>query len=276
MVAERGAPGWMAPWNLPAESPTRAVLVALFVCALCAAAIASAVTWLRPYQQAHRDADRSSRVQEIVSAVPGFEMALGPLGTARLDTRAVELATGRYAPEIDPDGFDPRAAALDTEQSVALATERDIAGIERRAQHAVIFEVRDTAGLRMVVLPVYGAGYMSTLYGYLALDADTKTVRGLDFYDHAETPGLGSEIESADWRSLWAGKLVRDPEGRVRLGVASERVDPRNPEAAYLVDGISGATRTCNGVTALLRFWLGPDGFGPYLERLARERGEAR
>jgi Na+-transporting NADH:ubiquinone oxidoreductase subunit C len=249
--------------------------VTLFVCALCSAAIASAVTWLRPYQQAHREADRSSRVREIVGAVPGLETALGTLGTARLEARVVELATGRPAPHVDADRFDFREAVLDPSESVALAPERDVAGIGRRAHYAVVHEVRDPNGLRLVVLPVYGAGYISTLYGYLALDADTQTLRGLDFYEHAETPGLGSEIESPQWRSLWPGKVARDAAGRVRLGVARGPVDPRSPEAAHLVDGISGATKTGDGVTDLLRFWLGPDGFGPYLERLADERGGA-
>jgi Na+-transporting NADH:ubiquinone oxidoreductase subunit C len=255
----------------PEDTPLRAVLVTLCVCALCSAAIASAVHWLRPYQQAHRDADRSSRVRELAMTVPGLETAFGPLGTARLEARVVVLATGRYDPGIDPDRFDFREAAQDPTASVALPPERDVADIGRRAHHAIAHEVRDAQGLRLVVLPVYGAGYLSTLYGHVALDADTQTVRGIDFYEHAETPGLGSEIETPEWRALWPGKLARDPTGRVRLGVARARVEPGDPEAAHLVDGISGATKTGDGVTALLRFWLGPDGFGPYLERLAQE-----
>jgi Na+-transporting NADH:ubiquinone oxidoreductase subunit C len=273
MSAEGAATAAPTP---PDDSPLRAVLVTLAVCALCSAAIASAVTWLRPYQQAHRDADRSGRVQQVVEAVPGLETALGPLGTARLEARAVELATGEYAPAIDPDLFDPREAAQDPDASVALLSERDVAGIGRRARHAVVFEVRDAQGLRLVVLPVHGSGYLSTLHGYLALDPDTRTVRGLDFYEHAETPGLGSEIESPEWRAQWAGKRIRDELGRVRLGVARTRIEPGDPESAYLVDGISGATKTCDGVTGLLRFWLGPDGFAPYLERLASDqRGQS-
>ena len=49
----------------------------------------------------------------------------------------------------------------------------------------------------------------------------------------------------------------------------------------HRVDGISGATRTGLGVTRMLRFWLGPWGYGPTLSRLAdetahREGGETR
>jgi len=37
------------------------------------------------------------------------------------------------------------------------------------------------------------------------------------------------------------------------------------------VDGLSGATLTSNGVTNLIHFWLGEDGFGPYLARYRAE-----
>jgi Na+-transporting NADH:ubiquinone oxidoreductase subunit C len=130
--------------------------------------------------------------------------------------------------------------------------------------------VRDAQRVRLIVLPVHGSGYVSTLYGHLALDSDGRTIRGLDFYEHAETPGLGSEIETPAWRALWPGKLTRDASGALRVGVAKGKVDPDGPDAAYQVDGITGATRTGIGVTNLLRFWLGPDGYGPYLERLSR------
>ena len=79
------------------------------------------------------------------------------------------------------------------------------------------------------------------------------------------------QIDNPRWRERWVGKLARDASGTLRLGVARGAVDPDAPAAPFLVDGISGATRTGVGVTNLLRFWLGPDGFGPFLERLARE-----
>ncbi len=262
---------------MPAESaaldtPARALAVTLLVCAACSAAIAASVEWLRPYQEAHRAADRSGRIRELVASVPGLETALGPLGSGRLETRVVELDSGRYAPGVDPDAFDLSQAVMDPAESVALPPERDLAGIERRADHALVYELRDAGGLRLVVLPVHGAGYVSTLRGHLALDADGETVRGLDFHEQAETPGLGTEIQSPRWRAQWPGKRVRDDAGRIRLGVARGAVYPGDPDAAHLVDGISGATKTGDGVTDLLRFWLGPDGFGPYLERIAAER----
>jgi len=122
-----------------------------------------------------------------------------------------------------------------------------------------------------VVLPVYGEGLYSTLYGYLALEPDLQTIYNLYFYEQEETPGLGAEIENPEWQAGWRGKKIYGKDGEVRIRVA--RGVANGP---FEVDGITGATMTSNGVTALVRYWLGPDGFGPYLERLRleAERGE--
>lgn len=258
----------------PRESALCVVGVTLAVCAVCSAAIAGAVTWLRPYQEANRERERAARVLEVVAAVPGLEELLGPPGAGEIEAHVVALDSGRFDDSLDPETFDARAAAEQETTSVALPAERDLAGIGRRARHATVYLVRQQGRLRLVVLPVHGAGYLSTLRGYLALDADAETVRGLSFYEHAETPGLGSLIDEPAWRAQWAGKRLYDERGELRVGVARGRVDPASPEARHLVDGISGATRTAAGVGNLVRFWLGPDGFGPFLERLAR--GEIR
>jgi Na+-transporting NADH:ubiquinone oxidoreductase subunit C len=61
--------------------------------------------------------------------------------------------------------------------------------------------------------------------------------------------------------------------GEPGIEVAKGAVDPDSPMARHRVDGLSGATLTSNGVTNLLQFWLGDLGYGPFLERIAREQG---
>lgn len=268
----RGTQGWIGLRRLPRESPARAILVTLLVCMVCSAAIATTVSILRPYQDRNRAAQRAERIQEIVSGVPGLSDLLDPLASAHVESRLVDLASGHYVAHPDPANFDPKSAARDPETSLPIPVERDLAGIGRRATHATVFLIHEGERLRLLVIPVYGAGYISTLYGYLALDSDLNTIRGLTFYEHGETPGLGSEIDNQRWREQWSGKFLRDPTGELRIEVARGRAAPDNANARYQVDGISGATRTGTGVTNLLHFWLGPDGFGPYLERLQSER----
>jgi len=122
--------------------------------------------------------------------------------------------------------------------------------------------------IKTVVLPVYGYGLWSTMYGLIALAGDGRTVTGLTFYEHGETPGLGDFIGSPAWQAQFPGKLAFDEQGKLRLGVIKGGVNPASPEARYQVDAVAGATLTSNGVNNLLRYWLGEQGFGPFLGRL--------
>ena len=118
----------------------------------------------------------------------------------------------------------------------------------------------------MLVLPIEGYGLWSTLYGFLALDADTKTIRGLTYYQHLETPGLGGEVDNPSWKALWPGRVAFDDTGSPVISVIKGRAGSPQ-EDPYRVDGLSGATITSRGVTHMLRFWLGEAGFAPYLTR---------
>ena len=165
---------------------------------------------------------------------------------------------GLYEPGID---VEERFAAIDAETV-------ELAGGER----AEIFLVRAGGALDQVILPVSGAGLWSTMYGYLSVEPDGQTVRGLRFYEHAETPGLGDQVERADWLAQWPGKQLFDSAGNVRIEIVRGKVVPGD-DAIYQVDGMSGATLTGQGINVFLEQWLGPDGFGPYLQGLATEAG---
>ena len=116
--------------------------------------------------------------------------------------------------------------------------------------------------------PVYGRGLYSTMYGVVALKPDLTTIDSITFYGHGETPGLGGEIENPSWKARWRGKEALDGEGNVLIEVLDGPVDPARPGAEHQVDGLSGATYTTRGVDQLVKFWLGPDGYGPYIGKL--------
>jgi Na+-transporting NADH:ubiquinone oxidoreductase subunit C len=185
----------------------------------------------------------------------------------------VTLASGELAATSDETTWDVQLIAADRERTRELSPDADLAGLGRVPVALPVYLVREGGALRLVVLPVWGAGYAATIWGYLALDGDLETVRAIQFYEHRETPGLGAEIDGEAWRQSWRGKRVRDETGALRIGVAKEALDSASADAPYVVDGITGATRTGRGVTNLLRFWLGPDGFGPFLARLAAQAG---
>jgi Na+-transporting NADH:ubiquinone oxidoreductase subunit C len=112
------------------------------------------------------------------------------------------------------------------------------------------------------------------MLGYLALAADGQTVTGLRFYSHAETPGLGDKIDDPEWLELWVGKQLYDEDGAAGIEVIKGPVPAGSPAIDYQIDGMSGATLTGRGVSNLVRYWVGPHGFGPYLD-ITRTEGSA-
>lgn len=250
----------------PEPRPLRTLLVAFAVCGVCATCVTASVVLLRPLQLENQQRDREQKVRALVASLPGLEGLLQQTQGAELELRVVELANGSYAPSVDPEAL--LRARADELERVPLPPERDLAGIGQRPRYAPVYLLRRDGALHTLVLPVYGKGYLSTIRGYLALAGDGNTVRGITFVEHEETPGLGAEIESPAWRTRWSGKRLRDEHGEVRIRVVREAQPAGSAEAAHRVQGISGATRTSDGVSDLVRFWVGADGFGPYLEKI--------
>ncbi|MEM7433599.1 MAG: Na(+)-translocating NADH-quinone reductase subunit C [Myxococcota bacterium] len=246
------------------ERATTTLLVALGVSLVCSSLVASAAVVLKPRQEANR----LREVQRNILEVSGLEgtVRLDEEGLERVEVRVIDLQEGTYV-EVDPTGFDPAEAAKDPETSVAVPPEIDRARIGRRAKWGVVYLVRSESDeLERIILPVSGQGLWSTMYGFIALEMDGNTIAAVTFYEHGETPGLGDQIADPSWRSQWEGKQVFDQEGRVRFEVAKGAVSDSDPLSTHRVDGISGATLTGNGVTHLIRYWLGDHGYGPYLD----------
>jgi len=185
----------------------------------------------------------------------------------------VDLETGVYVQDIDPEDFDPEEAAKDPERSVEVPAEIDVARVGRRAERALVYLVRHDGEVTKIILPVSGYGLWSTMHGFLALEADGNTVADITFYSHGETPGLGDFIAKPVWRELWRGKRAFGESGEPKLQVVKGRVSPDDPFGDHHVDGVSGATLTGNGVTKMMQYWLGDHGYGPFLRNIQRGQG---
>jgi Na+-transporting NADH:ubiquinone oxidoreductase subunit C len=152
----------------------------------------------------------------------------------------------------------------------SFVPENDIASVKRVADKAVVYLVRDGQGkLTSVILPIHGYGLWSTMYAFLAMDADLNTVQSLVYYEHGETPGLGGEVQNAQWKAKWHGKKLFDEQGKLAISVTK---NPTVASTEYGVDALSGATLTSNGVQHSLTFWLGKEGFASFIEK-ARNGG---
>lgn len=250
------------------DSVANTFIVAVGVSFVCSVLVAGTAVILKPVQEQNELDFRQQIVLDVAGLWrPGADAS--ELFRA-VETRVVDLESGDYAEAISADAFDAIEAASDPELGVAIPEELDIALIRRRARYAPVYVVNVDDAVDQVILPVHGAGLWSTMYGFLALEADGNTVRGLRFYEHAETPGLGDQIDDPDWLGLWPGRRISDVDGNVRIEVVRGQAQD-GETGVHQIDGISGATLTGRGVTNMLRYWTGPHGFGPYLERLRRE-----
>ena len=116
-------------------------------------------------------------------------------------------------------------------------------------------------------IPISGKGLWSTIYGYIALEPDGKTVKGITFYKHGETPGLGGELEKEWFTSNYKGKKIYNDEGElVSIEIVKGQVNQNDKNAIHQVDGISGSTLTCKGMNRFIANDLKT--YKPFLERV--------
>ena len=190
----------------------------------------------------------------------------------QITTRIVDMETGRFTDAVDAATYDQRKASKDPALSVELTGDEDIAKIKRRAKYSSVYIVEGEQGIEKVILPIKGYGLWSTMYGFLALESDLQTVAGIGFYEHAETPGLGGEIDNPNWKTSWVGKQAYN-QGDLVLSVIKGRVDTERAGSESQIDGLAGATLTTRGVDKLIKYWLGEQGFQPLISYL--KSGEA-
>ncbi len=209
------------------DSISNTLVVAIGLSLICSILVASAAIVLKPRQLKNQEEYRQRIILEVAGLMePGGDIAAL---FATVQPEIVDIASG---------------------------------------ESVEIYLARDDGVLQQIILPISGPGLWSTMRGYLALAPDGNSVRGIRFYEHGETPGLGDQIDKVGWRELWVGKELygddHSPKIEVVRGFALR--DASNENLKHQVDGLSGATLTGNGVTRLVRYWIGPEGFGPYLE----------
>lgn len=246
----------------PNTDPVKTLGIAFLVALACGLAVSTASVTLRPLITANIDAERQARMAAMLAELPGIGDILTEAGQGAVEVALVDLRTGEVATDMDPATYDPLAVAADPEQSTVLSRAEDFAGLGRRENIAAVYLVHRDGRIVLVVLPVRGTGYQSTIKAYLALEGDFNTVAALTVYEQGETPGLGARIAEPEWQAQWAGKEVaRDGEVVIEV-VRGEASGPHE------VAGVSGASVTGYAVTDMIQFWLGPSGYGAFLDRL--------
>ncbi|NQY74230.1 MAG: NADH:ubiquinone reductase (Na(+)-transporting) subunit C [Candidatus Margulisbacteria bacterium] len=119
-----------------------------------------------------------------------------------------------------------------------------------------MYLVQDNGHIMAYAFPISGYGLWSTLYGYMALEGDGETVKGVTIYQHGETPGLGGEAEKDWFLNQFKGKKIVNQAGDfVSVKVLKANTIGKIPDSQRenVVDGISGATITTFGMDRFLK-----------------------
>ncbi|WP_201585298.1 Na(+)-translocating NADH-quinone reductase subunit C [Psychrobacter sp. HII-4] len=263
----------------PKSNNAKTISVALTLCLVCSVLVSAVAVGLKPAQIENARLDRNKNIL-VAAGMYNAESDTASDVAERFkdfDVEIIDLNTGDYLDDEalkaagipDRNAYDASQATKNQALSEDLG-DNDPAGIGRKPKYAKVYVKSDDAGNpEVVVLPIQGYGLWGTIYGFLTLESDMNTIKGISFYEHKETPGLGARIEEPEWRAQWSGIQSYDEDGNVATGVTKAGTPKDN-----WVDGISGATLTGRGVSNMIQFWLGEQGYKPYLDKLRQDSGQ--
>lgn len=224
------------------------ILVFVIVLAVFSASILAFVSEsLRPLQNAN------IALEQKKSILTTF---MGEKATETMEKDAISSTYDSKVKSVVID-FDGKILPDLTVDKVSVAKEYKE---QLKSRKLPVYEIYDNSNqLEYVVLPVYGYGLWDNIWGYVALEKDLQTIKGVVFAHKGETPGLGSRIATDDIQNRYIGKKIKDEKGNIVSvvmqkgekggGAASIAAFESNP---YEVDGMSGATITGKGVNQML------------------------
>lgn len=255
------------------------LLVAFSICFIASILVSTAAVGLKPIQDNNKKIDLLKNIL-IVGNIYKDGIDINKVYEEKITPEIIDLETGKtiakeqYDKLVNTEDFEILKVANSDKWGKRIHDNKDIAKIKRKPKVMAIYKVMDKDRVEKYILPIYGKGLWSTMFAFISLNKDLHTIEGISFYEHGETPGLGGEVDNPRWKKLWVGKQAYDTNGKLKIRVIKRKVDPNSSDAKYKVDGLSGATLTTNGVNGLVRFWLGNEGYGPFLKKIRGEMNE--
>jgi len=199
----------------------KTIVFATVLCLVCSVLLTAASTGLNAFQQENARVDRQKNILQAVGVV----------------------AAGRTYPADEI-----KALYRSAIQCISINAEGQVLSAEAAPQGALpLYLYRQDEQVQAYVVPVDSRGLWGRIYGYLALATDGSTVTGFSVYQHAETPGLGGEIENQWFQRNFVGKRIVDTAGdfvSIKIAKGAVKNVIRQDLQPNYVDGISGATLT--------------------------------
>lgn len=212
------------------------ILYAVAITVVCGGLLAFASQSLKPLQDANVELERK---QNILSTV--MELKKGDDINKIYSERVKELVIG----------FDGNVKEGVVASTIIIAAEYKKKPEDRLLPLYEFRNQADPTKLDNVVLPVYGFGLWNDIWGFVALEQDLNSVKGVKFQHKGETPGLGARIESEEIQARYKGKSIFD--GDVLSSIVMQKGEGMDYSSdSHKVDGMSGATLTAKGVNNML------------------------
>jgi len=238
------------------------------VCVFCSVFVSGAAVSLKEKQVANAKLDLQKNVISVsgldsdgVVTPEDVDKYFNPEAKDRVEGSYIELSSGKT---VDTETAEKH---IKEEKATCKPPEDNPPKIRCLPKYKKVYTVYKSGNIDRLILEVEGKGLWSTMYGFLAMDKNGKTIQGLTFYKHGETPGLGGEVDNAKWKASWTGKTAYDAKGIPQMDV---KKGPAPQGSAYEIDGLSGATLTSIGVEDLINFWLGDKGYSNFLAKVTK------
>jgi Na+-transporting NADH:ubiquinone oxidoreductase subunit C len=206
-----------------------------------------AATLLQPRQQRNLEIEKKKSMLESIGIASTQET------TETLYDKYIRESFVLNAKGEKVDGVEAFKVALSIELKKPL-----------EQQYLPVFNATTENGEKITILPVEGKGLWGPIYGYVSLKSDMNTIYGVTYDHKGETPGLGAEINTTPFESMFIGKKLYEADKFVSIGVlkgGAKKDDPHN------VDAISGGTITSKGLQKMLL-----DCIGKYNDYLLKNR----
>jgi len=255
------------------NSILKSYLVILGVCLVASFFVSVAAVKLSPIQRKNQHLEKIKTIL-IVADLYNDEADIEEIYKDKVEKRWVNLKTGDFLTKnvtLDLEKSNIDSLAKSEKFGEEISSSIDVARIKRRPKFMPVYFVRKNNKIDRIILPVYGKGLWSTLYGFIALESNIKTIAGITFYEQGETPGLGAEITNPKWQKQWKGKQAFNDQRDKFVTVIKGAISSNSLENIYQVNGIAGATLTSQGVNNLVHYWLSDHGYGVFLTKLMRE-----
>ena len=221
------------------NSNTYQIVYSAIMVVIVGAVLALIYMVLKPQQDRNRDNDTRKQILAAINVTPEDDDAI-----------ATDYKT-HIVKEYIVDG---KGAVTDSSENVAFNV--DMAKNMKATPRQLPVFVANVKGETKYIFPVYGAGLWGPIWGYVAINADGKSIYGTNFSHQGETPGLGAKITESDFQNEFKGKYIYI-DGAFKC-VEVKKKGQKSMNGAETIDAISGATITSRGVSDMMDDCLKP------------------